>query len=687
MHWREKPALFPTLFFLMGMVSCALWRDLPSHWMPLLLALLWLAIVALSNQPTTRGPRVMLLALGFFLCGYLNLHVQIPSPLWLQEYTQGKIQARLVVQEHTPSSGAWSQYRCNLLHPYPVKIGLMLRVPKDSLFLPFAHGDTVTLEGHLNTPPRNPNPTLFDYGDFLRSKGIYLQSYVKTPEQILAISPSKSKKSAWVETLQSKIIDQLKLGFENPEDLAFQKAILIGKSSDLSPEIKESFRKSGAIHVLAISGLHVGILTAMVSKILEKIGKKKYPLLQLLIQLLVLWVFVFTAGAKPSALRAGIVFTAYAVAEKSHRTLDPLQALSLAALLILLIQPLQILDLGFQLSFAAVLGIVLFFQPLSQLMTTPNKILKFVWEGLALAISAQAATLPILLYNFKEISTVFWLSGLLVVPLMGLLLPCSLLYLLISFFLPPLIPLSSGVCKALMWAMTHINEKLAQLSWAYLEGLPFDGVDLLLLMALLFTLLAPLSNRRNLVSLSLALATLLFAYEGGKNWALRQQEWILQYADERQFLLQWTQGTTYALMADKPLNYPLSQALQYQKTMKRTQNLSSETYLAPDEKFHWSLKNLHWTNHCPSAESPSWRDQEIEYLFWWGPRSKPALCLFENIQFSTLVLPMGLSKKARQQWEELAFAYQRNLIFQDEQGPFYYSFKQSISPWKTKKKL
>jgi competence protein ComEC len=675
MHWREKPALFPTLAFLLGMTACHLWEALPSNWISLILPLLWLGIVALSNNPKTRGLRSLLLALGFFLCGFLNLSLQIPSPLWLQEFTQGKIQTKLVIEEPSPSSGTWSKYKSTLLQPHPVDIGVMLSVPKDAFAQPFAPGDTITLEGYLNPLPKNPNPTLFDYGNFLRSKGIYLQTYLKNPHQILKISPSKTKNNSLVETLQASVIDQLNLSFDKPEDLAFQKAILIGKSSDLSPQIKESFRKSGAIHVLAISGLHVGILTGMVSKILGKIWKKKYPLFQLFVQLLVLWLFVFTAGAKPSALRAGIMFTAYSVAEKSHRTLDPMQALSIAALLILLLQPLQLLDLGFQLSFAAVLGIVLFFPPLSQLMGPKNKIVKFLWEGLTLAIAAQAATLPILLFNFKEISTVFWLSGLLVVPLMGILLPCSLLHLVIAFLIKPLMPLSSAICKILMRAMTHINDRLAQLSWAYLEDLPFDLIDLLLLLALLATLLAPFPSRRNILLLCFALTAALFAYEGCKKFTHNKQEWIVQYADEKQFLLQWTQGTTYELMADKPLNYPLSQALEYQKTMKRTRKLTRETYLASQEKFHWSLKNLHWTNHCHEKEASAWCEQEVDYLFWWGPRSSPPLCLFENIQFSTLVLPMGLSESVQKEWQEIALAFQRNLIFQDDYGPFFYSLK------------
>jgi len=678
MHWKEKPVLFPTVTFLMGTIVCYALPNCPTSLLIGLLAIVWVGILALSKRERFPILRFALLAVGFFLSGFLSLAKQIPASSTLQAFTKGKNQFALVIEEKLKPNENWKKYRGLLLHPNKSKISILLYLKED---LPQSErdlGDTLILQGELRLLSQNPNPTLFDYGKYLKKKGVYLQFYAKHTSQILQINSPSKKELSLIERIQQSTIRNLTKSFKDPEDLAFQKAILLGQSSDLSPQMMESFRKSGAVHVLAISGLHVGILTGMISKILKSLFRNKFRLLQLFLQLMALWIFVLTAGAKPSVLRAGIMFTAYTFAEKSHRKLDPVQSLSLAALIIVLLQPLQVFDLGFQLSFAAVLGIVLFFPSLSGLFPSGNKIVRFIWEGLAIALAAQVATLPILLFNFKEISTIFWLSGLLVVPLMGILLPCSILNILISFLAESLMPLSSIVCEGIMWLMTQINETLADFSFSYLQGLPFDGINLLILVLLIGTLLVPFYNRRYLLLMSFLLTIAMFAYEGYKRIFSQRQEWILQYADDRQHLMQWTRGQSYVLFADKPLNFPLTNALEYQEIMRRTDKSSSEIHLISEEKFHWAIDSHHWTNYCPEDLISPLSGIKIGYLFWWGNRSIIEECIFESIDFHALVLPMGISQDSRKEWSRLADKFHRKIIFQDITGPFFLSLNSKI---------
>lgn len=303
----------------------------------------------------------------------------------------------------------------------------------DSLALTLKENDNLIINSKLAKIPDNKNPDSFDYKRYLKINNINHQTFIDS-KNWLKIGHNKSKLNFIME-LRSyliKKVDDLNL---NNENKAIAKALLIGQKQFLDNETLRTFSSAGAMHVLAVSGLHVGIIMMILKFILIRLKRFKYgTALYLSLMIMGLWSFALITGASPSVLRASLMFSFIVLGQTLQRDASVYQSILISAFIILLIDPFSLFKVGFQLSYLAVIGIIYWQPKIYKLIYLPNKILDYAWKISSVSIAAQLATFPLGLYYFHQFPVLFFVSNLFVIPLAGILLSTGFLYFILGSF-------------------------------------------------------------------------------------------------------------------------------------------------------------------------------------------------------------------------------------------------------------
>jgi competence protein ComEC len=263
------------------------------------------------------------------------------------------------------------------------------------------------------------NPNQFDYKFYLAKQGIRYQIFINTFQFLKLSNPSVSL-VGFSERFRDKIQQSLsKFNFKNDE-LAVISALLLGQRQDISKELLTEYASAGAIHILAVSGLHVGVILLILSfllKPIENIKNGKY--LKAFCIVLLLWTFAFIAGLSASVVRAVTMFTFLAVGQSFQRKNVTAFSLISSMLLVLLFKPMFLFDVGFQLSYLAVFGII-WVQPKLVTVYKPRFLIaKKIWQLFTVSIAAQVGILPLSIYYFHQFPGLFVVSNLVIIPFLG----------------------------------------------------------------------------------------------------------------------------------------------------------------------------------------------------------------------------------------------------------------------------
>jgi len=304
---------------------------------------------------------------------------------------------------------------------------LLFYLKKDSTQSDLKIGQFLFTDATIRALPKPQNPYQFDYKTYLENKHIYRQIYTDKSAIILLDKRKKSLYS-YAQDFRTKIIKTfVKKGLKGDE-LAVVEALLLGEKQDISTSLRQDYANAGAVHILAISGLHIGIIMFLLSWLLKPLeyfkNGKNY---KLIIIILFLWVYALIAGLSPSIIRATTMFTALSISLFSQRKTDVYNILALSAFVLLLINPHYLFDVGFQMSYLAVLAIVAI-QPKLVLLWHPQyKVVHYFWQLLCVSTAAQIGVVPLSLYYFHQFPGLFFLTNLVVIPLLGLILGFGLL--------------------------------------------------------------------------------------------------------------------------------------------------------------------------------------------------------------------------------------------------------------------
>lgn len=386
----------------------------------------------------------------------------------------------------------------------------LLYFPKDSAAYSLKRGDGLLVYTCLSPPANNGNPDEFDYARYLLRKGVSGTAYVRAGHWRVISHDSTSTFRQKALDCRNKVVGLYRrLGFRGDE-LAVLSALTVGDKEELSENIVETYSVAGASHVLALSGLHIGFISALFMFVLSPLWRRwrfLKPFLLLLI-ILFLWGFAFLTGLSSSVVRAVAMCSLWLLS-----TLFPAQqkltlnTLGVTAFFMLLFNPVWLFDVGFQLSFSAVVAILLLQPKLYALLSVSNSLLRKVWGLVTVSVAAQIGTAPLVMLYFSRFSTHFLLTNLWVVPLVSLIVYAAVVLLLLTPF-PAVQQVFADMTEALIRVQNAVLRRIEQLPLASIERIWIDVWDVLLFYLCLLLLCRALA-RRTVVNAYVALSGLL----------------------------------------------------------------------------------------------------------------------------------------------------------------------------------
>lgn len=380
----------------------------------------------------------------------------------------GIYRLKLLSKEKTYTKGQ-ARYRLGFQWEENKDIRLFAQT-QDPLLESIWPGTSLIVKGYWQALPQKHSLQSFDYGQFLFHqgyKGLLKLERVAFPKGVAQNNASPPYREKLLSRIDS-------WPWKEPQKAIF-KALFLGYKGELTSEIKKDFSDVGAMHFLAVSGLHVGILFLLLNYMLSLSRFHLPRALKLSIILCVLWSYAFLCGASPSVLRAVSMFSFLALANISRRPQNSLRALILSALIWLWIDPLLIHSLGFQLSYLAVLGILLFLPKLEAWYRAPHPLAHRLVQINYLSFSAQSFTWPLSIYYFGQFPLYFWLSSLLLMPLIALIMYGGILALVLSGF-PGLAENYLAYYQKLFDALLYCISWIQKLPWATLSNLKLSGL-------------------------------------------------------------------------------------------------------------------------------------------------------------------------------------------------------------------
>ena len=308
---------------------------------------------------------------------------------------------------------------------------VLVYLRKDSLSLKLLPGDEISVNCFFNKVYSPKNPHQFNYSKYLQSKQIEYSAFV-TNWTFIGSSWTLKRFSTIV---RNRCIQSFSESGLKSNELAIASALTFGYKDELNQFVKGVFSKTGAMHVLAVSGLHVGIVFLLISSLFKFLKiSQSFKIIQQLILIFFVWVYAIITGLSPSVLRAATMLTFFSIAEVFNKSTNIYNILACSAIFLLSIDPFLISDIGFQLSFFAVFGIIYLYPIIFNLIFLNNYILKKIWSIICVSISAQIATFPLSIYYFHQFPNFFLLSNLLVIPLVFILLIIGLSIIVFNFF-------------------------------------------------------------------------------------------------------------------------------------------------------------------------------------------------------------------------------------------------------------
>ena len=387
---------------------------------------------------------------------------------------------------------------------------LLIALKSDSVRrLHIAYGDRLLIPSRYYDVDPPFNPAEFDYQGYLKSKQIYKQTFVKQQDIKILSRQSASKITAFAFAFRQRMVEKFYTYLEDKDAAAMASTLILGYRSNLSKEVISAYSRTGTMHVLSVSGMHVAIVFLVLAFLMRPLqSDKKLRLLSAFIIISSIWFYSLITGFSPSVCRAAMMLSFVVLGKTLNRSINTYNLLAISAFFLLIYNPYNLVDVGFQLSYLAVIGLVYLQPKIYHLFEVKNKLLDYLWSYSALSISAQLATFPISVYYFHQFPVYFLVSNLLVV------LPVAvLMYAGIAFLVIPWTGILNPLGDFLNGLILYTNSALF-----YIEKLPYASIGgiwistfeyLLIYLIVLLFIWAGLSAKKLSVYISMGFIFLL----------------------------------------------------------------------------------------------------------------------------------------------------------------------------------
>lgn len=360
----------------------------------------------------------------------------------------------------------------------------ILKIRETAESMKLKTGDIIDIKVRFASFGSPGNPGEFDYQRYMLRHYIPFQLYAIEPHFVNA-GHTCGNLNVIAAICRDHLLHILTSEVTDARKASVLSALTLGYKNGLEADTVEIFTRAGVVHIMALSGFNVGLIYIFISFLLMFSGNTKPArILRWVISVVAVWCFAVVTGLTPSVTRAATMLSILITARLISRHTEPLNIIAASAFIILVINPLQIFDVGFQLSYAAVAGIVYFHPFFYRLLIFRNIIADNLWKLFTLSVAAQLATLPLVLFYFHQFPLLFWITNIYAVPLVCVIIYTSGLLFLFSFIDPVNILLSrilEYLAGALLWPL----EKITDLSWIVADGIYIGKVQMFILLGFL----------------------------------------------------------------------------------------------------------------------------------------------------------------------------------------------------------
>lgn len=428
--------------------------------------------------------------------GILAISLWKPNNHYTHQNLEKSYTWKFKIREVLKSSSFSDRYVANILSANEKNIEgkILLSFTSDSTAQKFQVDDELITYGELSKIKGPLNPHQFDYKNYLEGLGIYHQLRLFETNYFLATNNKKTMYGI-AASLRTRITTKLQQENFETDELSIIQALLLGQRNDISETTYNNYKNAGAVHILAVSGLHIGVLLLLLQFLLSPIERlPKGKTIKLIVIVILLWCFALLAGFSASIIRAVTMFSFVAYALYLNRPSNTFNILALSMFFILLvINPMLLFQVGFQMSYAAVFSIVWLYPLLQKLWFPKNILIKKIWQLLSVSIAAQLGVLPISLFYFHQFPGLFFVSNLLIVPFLGLILGMGILVIALALCnsLPNFLVIGYN---ALIELMNDLIAWVAQQEAFIFQNITFDIAQLVLSYLIIIALILALTK-------------------------------------------------------------------------------------------------------------------------------------------------------------------------------------------------
>lgn len=435
-----------------------------------------------------------------------------------------------------------------------VKGRAMIYFRKDSIAPALKYGDVILVRSNLQEIKNAGNPGGFDYKRYALFNGITHQLFVKTNEYKKL---SQQQTSFFWKTMyhaRSYILQTIRKYVKGEMETSIAEALLIGYRDDLDRDLVQAYSNTGVVHIIAVSGMHLGLIYGLLMFLFKRFNRnRRMKLMRAILVIVLLWLFSLLTGASASVLRAVLMFTVIVGAEVLDRKGNIYNSMAASAVALLLFNPFLLWDVGFQLSYAAVLSIVMFMKPIYNWFAIQNKLLDGLWKLNALTLSAQILTLPLCMYHFHQAPTLFLITNLIAVPLSSLVLYSLILLMLVS----PITVLANAtgwLITKMLWCMNQFILWVDHFRFAVVDGIQHAPIQTILLYAIIAAAgIWLIENNKPALRWLLGFVVCLFAVQAFYRYQTMQQQKLIVYNLSQHTAIDFMLGDQYYFAGDAVL--------------------------------------------------------------------------------------------------------------------------------------
>jgi competence protein ComEC len=504
----------------------------------------------------------------------------------------------------------------------------------------FKEGDTIIVPNRWQAIRNTGNPFSFNYAQYCARKNIYLQQFI-TAQQIICFN--QLQQASLLQRLQQFCIHNLDQHINDDNTRALLKAMLLGDETEIDPNMRQTYSDTGIIHIVSISGAHVALLFAAISFALGWIKQQRFAIIKYLFGLILVWVYVFLAGAATPALRAAILFSIISIATITKQQRNPLNELMSAAMLMLLFEPMWLFQIGFQLSFLAVLSLMIFYKPIVQCWSINNRLGIWVWKSIATSIAAEILIAPLVAYYFHGFPPMFLIANLIAGLSMGIILIFGLVLMIVGKISVVGTILGILITYAVQ-AFHYCIGQLQGLSVSAFKTIYLSFGGMLLLYGFILGLADwQLQKRKNSLSIALSALCLFAALSFRRSWHIAQQERLIVYNSSKTTQCEVLHGFNYSV---------ISGATTEDYTTRNAHIGYGTSHISSKKENNFIINNKRICLLDSTTLVPNTWTTDLLIICANGTTTNPAV-IIKSIQTNKIVLGNGLTNMQVKHWQSV----------------------------------